>query len=172
MIRNSSRFKANTKLALPSFDDLHHLHVLHTVELRQLSPLVENSSISVNYILFKKFYFFQKRDYLRKGHDYYLKLYFLNFVTIIYIMLYYSKHFLQRFQSSSPSFYTNQYLRCRLEQVGRRYRLVLPCENHIKRPRFGYFNIIWRINFRKRCSLVNTILTPVSNSSNFCRNRI
>ena len=85
MIRNCSTFKANTKLPVASFDDLHRLYVLHTVELRHLSPLVENSSISANYILFKKFYFFQKRDYLKKDHDYYLKLYFLDFIVIIYI---------------------------------------------------------------------------------------
>lgn len=80
-------------LPVASFDDLHHLYELHTVQLRQLSPLVENTSISVNYILFKKFVFFQKCDYLKKNHDY-LKLYFLDFVIIIYSMLYYNKHFI------------------------------------------------------------------------------
>ena len=50
--------------------------------------LVENSSISVNHIFSKKPYYFWKSwlQYLKKSHDY-LKLYFLDFVIIIYYVI-------------------------------------------------------------------------------------
>ena len=47
-------------LPVASLDDLYHLYALNTVELHRVNPLLENSSVSVNYILFKKLYFFKK----------------------------------------------------------------------------------------------------------------
>ena len=106
MIRNCSTCKANTMLLVASFDDLTLLVCIAYSGAPSIEPICRKPINISKLCSIQKVFFFKKKqhNYRKKNRDY-LKLYFLDFVIIIYMILYYSKHFLQRFRLSSLRLY-------------------------------------------------------------------